>query len=176
MGSGDSLGAPCFGCTMFCPAVASRCTLRTAVLLIGVRIQRFHIRTHIHYLIIIITIKAHTTHTLVLAQVDVARSKNVPLIRKLVKMKGMPNNHCHSKDGANALVECCKNGSIEGFKAILMAGANIDSPNKKGVRMCVRGWVVPPSSQAVGSCVIPLRPYSLPARALCSSAQSRTFN
>jgi ankyrin repeat protein len=108
--------------------------------------------------------------------VDVARSKNVPLIRKLVKMKGMPNNHCHSKDGANALVECCKNGSIEGFKAILMAGANIDSPNKKGVRMCVRGWVVPPSSQAVGSCVIPVRPYSLPARAPCSSAQSRTFN
>jgi hypothetical protein len=64
--------------------------------------------------------------------VDVTRTKNVALIRKLVKVKGMPNNHCHSKDGANALVECCKNGSIEGFKAILTAGANIDSPNKKG--------------------------------------------
>jgi hypothetical protein len=67
-------------------------------------------------------------------QVDVTRTKNVALIRKLVKVKGMPNNHCHSKDGANALVECCKNGSIEGFKAILTAGANIDSPNKKGPR------------------------------------------
>ncbi len=49
-----------------------------------------------------------------------------------------PPSRPFAQDGANALVECCKNGSIEGFKAILSAGANIDSPSKKGAM--ARAW------------------------------------
>ena len=96
---------------------------------------------------------------------DVARNSNVALIRRIAQMKGVPSNHLHSKDGANALVECARNGCIEGasapvcaprglawlplvsrrpeltwlfhyhltgVKAIMIAGANVDAPNKKG--------------------------------------------
>jgi hypothetical protein len=73
-------------------------------------------------------------------------------------MRGTPTNHLHSRYGHNALVECARNGDMHGealslsrvrrctcrfpdardgcgaagMKALLLAGANINCPDRKG--------------------------------------------